>query len=254
MDIVKSTDTAMERYEAALLRRDNLIKEAEQYHFEYIREFGDLIQRSFELKIECIRKKKEIAFCQKLANQGKKIKRSDLVAFIEKEMEEYRKELKALVEDVKASKESRTLSPLEVKKVKEIYRRMAKLIHPDLHPELAGNEELKVLWERIMIAYTHNQLKELQELEVMVNAFLKNNGIVPSELEIPDLEDKILKVEKEIEKIITTDPYLFKLLLTDPVSRQERKQEYLDEIGSYEKYSAQLSEVLDTFEIEEMLS
>ena len=254
MEIVKSTDTAYEKYESLLLRRDNLVREAEQYHFEYIREFGDLIQRSFELKIECIRKKKEIAFCQKLANQGKTIKRSDLVQFIENEMEKYHEELKKLVDDVKASKESTKISVRQARMVKETYYRLAKLIHPDLHPELAGDEKLLILWERIMIAYAHNQLAELQELEVVVKAHLKSRGIGPSNVEIPDIEVKIKKVEEEIEKIITTDPYLFKLLLTDPVSREERKQQYLEDIEAYEKYSAQLSKVLDTFEIEEMLS
>ena len=47
---------------------------------------------------------------------------------------------------------------------------------------------------------------------------------------------KILEVEKEIEEIITTNPYLYKLILSDERSREEQRQEYLSEIEAYEKY------------------
>ena len=54
-DIIKVKNTAYSKYEEVLLRRDNLRKEAEHYHMEYIRVFGDLITDAFEKKIECIR-------------------------------------------------------------------------------------------------------------------------------------------------------------------------------------------------------
>jgi septation ring formation regulator EzrA len=254
MEIVRVKNDAYGRYEEALHRRDNLLKEAELYNYGYIREFGDLIQKSFELKIECIKKKKEIAYCQRMANQGKKINRYDLVDFIEKEMYAYYKELAGIVEDVAASKKSRKLSPAKIKKIKEIYYRLAKLIHPDLHPDLAGDEVISEYWRRIMIAYTHNMLDELEELEFMVKTYLDENGIRPSDVEIPDIEGKIRAVEEEIHEILTTVPYLYKLILSDEVSIGEQKQEYLNEIEAYREYSKQLSEVLDTFDIEEMLS
>lgn len=54
-DIIKVKNTAYSKYEEVLLRRDNLRKEAEHYHMEYLRVFGDLITEDFEKKIECIR-------------------------------------------------------------------------------------------------------------------------------------------------------------------------------------------------------
>ena len=47
-DIIKVKNTAYTKYEEVLLRRDNLRKEAEHYHMEYIRVFGDLITDAFE--------------------------------------------------------------------------------------------------------------------------------------------------------------------------------------------------------------
>ena len=60
MDIIKLKNTSYTKYEEVLLRRDNLRKEAEHFHMEYIREFGSLIIKAFEIKVECIRKKKMI--------------------------------------------------------------------------------------------------------------------------------------------------------------------------------------------------
>ena len=61
MEIIKVKNAALSKYEELLLRRDNLRKQAENYNLAYIREFGDLIEEEFRIKIECIRKKKEIA-------------------------------------------------------------------------------------------------------------------------------------------------------------------------------------------------
>ena len=49
-----------EEYAELLVRRDQLFKEAESYMTSYTAEFGDLITANFELKIECIKKKKII--------------------------------------------------------------------------------------------------------------------------------------------------------------------------------------------------
>ena len=58
--VVKVKNVGYAKYEEVLLRRDNLRKDAESFHLEYIRVFGDLITESFRLKVECIRKKKMI--------------------------------------------------------------------------------------------------------------------------------------------------------------------------------------------------
>ena len=254
MDIVKVKNASYAKYEEVLLRRDNLRKTAENYHLEFIRVFGDLITDSFRLKIECIRKKKMIAYCQQLVNQGKEINRNALTAHIEKQMLQYRKELDSMLADVKAVKNSKLVSPMDIQKIKKLYYALVKLIHPDLHPELADDEVLKDYWQRIVIAYNYNCLKDLEELDMLVRTHLEEKGVSVSELEVEGIDEKIIKVEQEIEEIITTNPYLYGLFLKDQGEIARKKQEYKDEIQSYQKYSEQLDEVLGTFEIKEMLS
>lgn len=250
MEIVKVKNTSYSRYEEALLRRDNLRKEAEHYHMEYIRVFGDLITQTFERKIECIRKKKMIAYCQRQVNAGKKISGVNLDSFIAQEMARYQEELLSMINDVRAVKDSKRVSASDFEKIKKIYYKLVKMIHPDMHPELADDEQIKDYWQRIVIAYTYNQLKDLEELELLVTSYLEENGQQVTDIEIDDLDDKIAAVEGEISNIISTDPYLYKMLLENEEEKLRRKQEYLDEIASYDIYSAQLDEVLTTFEIE----
>ncbi len=256
MDIIKGKNTSYSAYEEVLLRRDNLRKEAEHYHMEYIRVFGDLITASFEKKIECIRKKKMIAYCQKQVNRGKRIDAGRLDSFIAGEMAQYRKELEEMISDVKAIRDSRRVSDSDMEKIKKTYYRLVKKIHPDMHPELAGDETIKEYWQRIAIAYTYNRLEELEELELMVASYLEREGlgVVDVEVDVADLKEKIAAVEEEIGRIISTNPYLYMVLLEDEAEVRRRKQEYRDEIAGYEEYSAQLDEVLGTFEIERKLS
>ena len=117
-----------------------------------------------------------------------------------------------------------------------------------------SDEKIKEYWQRIVIAYTYNQLKELEQLDVMVMAYLQSEGLEAVDLELDDLDDRVAETEEEIKNIISTNPYLYKQLLQDEAQTLQRKQEYQDEIASYEIYSAQLDEVLATFDIERKLS
>ena len=162
MAIIKTEKTTeYEEYELLLLRRDNLRKEAEQFHLNYLRVFGDLMTEVFQQKVECIRRKKIIAYCQKLANRGADINRADLDAYIDQVMAEYRTELEQMIRTVSAIKNSGKISSYDKKKVKEIYYRLVRLIHPDIRPELAQDEVIRDYWQRIVVAYRHNDIEEL---------------------------------------------------------------------------------------------
>ena len=64
--------------------------------------------------------------------------------------------------------------------------------------------------------------------------------------DIPDLEDRIAKVEAEIKEIMDKDPYQYKFLLNDPVAIQTKKKALAEEKQNYNDYSAALDEKLES--------
>ncbi len=250
MAIVKTEKTTeYEEYELLLLRRDNLRKEAEQFHLNYLRVFGDLMTEVFQQKVECIRRKKIIAYCQKLANRGADINRADLDAYIEQVMAEYRTELEQMIRTVSAIKNSGKISSYDKKKVKEIYYRLVRLIHPDIRPELAQDEVIRDYWQRIVVAYRHNDIEELEELDVLVRTYLKQHNIEAGEISLSNIKERITAIEKEIQTIISTDPYQYRFILEDKNAVNDRKQELKDELKSFREYGEQLDEVISSFNI-----
>ncbi|MBQ1407036.1 MAG: hypothetical protein IIY88_02770 [Eubacterium sp.] len=191
MDLVKAVNSRFEEYEKLLLERDQLEKEAGQIWTAYVKVFGQLISDVFEQKIECIKRKKMIAYYQKALNCGEVIDPGKMSEFIEREMASYYVELKQMLEENRLCENSGTHSPYEVKRSKTLYRRLAKLIHPDINPETDRHEVLMDLWNRICIAYGHNDVKSLSELEVLVRKALKELGCGDEiTVEIPDIEAK----------------------------------------------------------------
>ncbi|HPY85255.1 MAG TPA: hypothetical protein PLS20_09510 [Ruminococcus flavefaciens] len=68
-----------------------------------------------------------------------------------------------------------------------------------------------------------------------------------TEITIPDIDFKIERLYEEIEKIKTTDPYLYKNLLEDSASVQEKKNALDEELNEYKEYAKQLDQELKQF-------
>ncbi|MBQ6662869.1 MAG: J domain-containing protein [Firmicutes bacterium] len=254
MEAIDERKRLLARYEETILRRDRAQKEAENYYIAYISVFGDLITETFRMKIACIRKKKMIAYCQQQANRGQSVNEQALEEYLAREMQEYEEELATLIENVQTAKSGTPVSTRARKEIKEIYYRLAKLIHPDLHPELAEDETIQEAWRRIVLAYRHNDAEALAEEEQLVLAHLELLGIGESEISIENLEERIRRLDAEIAEIHATDPYQYRFLLDDREAVKEKKKELREEYQVYEEYAAELDRVLSGFQRERVYS
>ena len=81
--IMENSKARSDEYEELLLRRDQLFRESGSYMTAYTQEFGDLITANFELKVECIKKKKTISYCRRRLNRGLSINADRMNAEIE---------------------------------------------------------------------------------------------------------------------------------------------------------------------------
>ena len=240
MDIIRVADGDYDRYEELLLQRDQLEKEAYKYQQAYTREFGDLAIEAFQLKIDCISLKKSIAFCVAAKNRGEEPDKAKLREFLAKQMAAYRAKLEEMMQQRAAAEKGRPLAPYEVSEIKKIYRRIAKLLHPDISTLTKEYPELAELFRRVMIAYQCNDLQELRDLETLINKVLEDNGIETVNIAIPNVAGRIIELENEIEQILTTEPYLYKTLLADEFRVQEKKDGFKKEIEEYRTYKEQL--------------
>ncbi len=243
-EIINTGDSAYDRYEELLMRKSALAKECLLLEQEYTRIFGEAILTLCRLQIECARKKKTIEFCQASLNRGEEPDEAALQEFIRRETRALQSHFRKMAEEYKSAKEVGMISEADLVKIRKIYRRTAKLLHPDLHPEVAESEELQELWNQVSAAYACNDLKALEELEVLAAAALADRNGVEWKVEVPDLEDRIAELEKEIAGIMDRDPYQYKFLLQDPNAVEEKQQSLREEIELYRDYSARLDKML----------
>ena len=165
-------------------------------------------------------------------------------------MAEYNKQLKAMIDDNEACKNAKRIPQHDLMKIKQIYRRIARKLHPDLNPLTEQHEKLMELWQRNLTAYNCNDLKEIEEVEILVDKALAELGQGSTEITIPDIDVKIKKLYEEIEKIRTTDPYLYRKLLDDPALVKEKNRELDEELKEYKEYAHQLDQQLKQFIVE----
>ncbi len=243
-EIINGGSASYGRYEELLLRRSALRKECLHLEKEYTRIFGEEILALCRLQVECARKKKTLEFCQRAVNRGEEPDEAELHAFIRHETRALQEHFRRMSEEYESSKQAADVREKDLLRIRKIYRRIAKLVHPDLHPEVAQSEEMQDLWNKVSVAYACNDLKELEELEVLVSAALADRGGDGWTVEVPDLEARITALEAEITRIMDTDPYQYRFLLPDPEAVKEKKDSLQEQIGEYRDYSAKLDEML----------
>ena len=237
-----------EKYKDLVLRREKLLKDARKFYIEFIKVFGELIEKEYNVKLECIKLKKTIAFCQARQNRSAPVFRSELDAYIDSAMEEYYDELESLIAVRDA--EQTSVAFIDYCKIKKLYRRLAMAIHPDLHPALFAHEEIAELWDRVSLAYQNNDYSELQSLELLVADAVKRYEQTEMEVSIEDAEAKIGLLQQEIDNIIHSDPYCYNKLLRDDDAIAEVKAELRSSIEEYEEYLSELQAEAAKFKVE----
>ena len=244
MDLIKSNDTKYEEYENLLLERDQVRKDAESIWISYVQSFGQLISDVYEEKLECVKCKKTISYYQAALNHGGVVDPEAMRQHLDREMAFYYINLKKMQKDNEQCKDAKHSTAYQVQRSKTLYRRLAKLLHPDINPETDRREELMDLWQRIITAYGHNNVKELSELEVLTRKVLKELGAGEIKIDIPDIDGRIEALKEEIYDITHTEPYTHQDLLSDPEAVEKKKAELNEELGSYRKYRKELEDVI----------
>ena len=245
MEAIDSEQSRLEEYEELLVRRDQLLKKANSYRISYTAEFGDMLTENFKLKIECIKLKKSISYCRRRLNRGLAIDATKMRMEIEQEMKLYYVQLKEMMKETINAKSAMVVDEYRVMRSKKIYHRLVSILHPDVNKKITENEVLMELWNRIVEAYHRSDADTLDELEVLVHKTMEELGDAGIDLNLSDIEQRIEKVERQINEIITTEPYTYGEILYDEETRKAHREQLQAEHDDYEQYFAALQKALD---------
>ena len=239
-------DDNIKIYESLLNEKAALEKDCFKYSIEYSREFGEDIEKLFELKVEAISLKKKIAYCVKKKYRNEEINLSQLEQYIDEEILDYQRRLKELIDYNKYAKEDKgvSISFEEGKKIKKLYYQIVHLIHPDLHPEYKSDKQISELWDKSVTAYKCNDYKSLMEAYDQIIIKTQNEDIY-----IENIVGKIELIKSEIEDIKDNEPYIYKFILDDEIEIKELHQKLTSEIKDYDEYIAKLKNDLKSFQI-----
>ena len=244
MELIRLTDGDYSQYEELLLKRDEAEKQADHMFMEYTRIFGDITTEIFKLKVECIAIKKSISYIVMIKNRGEELDPRKLAEYIEERMAVYQAELDEMIRTNEESKKGVQISAYQEKEIKRVYRKLAKLLHPDLSNLTERHPELAEIFQRIMIAYKCNNYKEIKELEFLVSKALDDLGEERLEVVIPNIEEKIKELEDEIKGIITSEPYIYYQYINDREKQEAKMLEFQEEKETYIKYKEELKKNL----------
>ena len=241
-----------ETLERLILEKEDLLREAEQLRLGYLKEFGDYVAETYQAKMECIRIKKMIAYCDAFKEKGKPINKAELEVYVENDMKSFEKAYSDLIEDIADIRNTPVMSGAKEYRFKRMFARLAKRIHPQLRPETLKNSVLNEYWNQITTAYRFNNYDILKELSRLVQTWLKEQPDAFHGEPVTAGAELIQGIEEEIQTITSNYPYLYRYILESEIERNGQIQEFESETENYRNYAKQLEQQLETYKIEDL--
>ena len=216
-----SQEYLFDLYRSLIIKRDELKNNAEQNEKKYYQMFGDLYKEYYGLMIECIFLKKRIAYCQRCNNLHITIYKEEIESYMDAVKEDYMYQLEHLKSHKQRVKKS--LNTDGMKQAKKIFKRIVKRIDKE-HP----------LWERSIDSYRYNDLKELMNIEALVDYETHSTR---HNIAITYLLIRISSIKEEIDFYVSQPPY----------SPQEKEESLKKEILKYRFYKNNLDKQYHCF-------
>ena len=231
--------------EALVLKRDNLLLvESKELESLYMKELGYLELEVYEAESNARYLKRKYEMMQAAMNRREPINTPE----IEKKLEERAEEFKKVYEEFRKKAKEAEEQEAGVNRLKKLYRKIVKAMHPDLHPD--QDEKTKELFKRAMAAYEKGDLQTLEEIAQIIEGEEPENAedLLASLLkERERLRSLIQGIREQIRLIINRYPFTKKELLHDPVrlkAEQDRLKERLEHAAQRaEAYQKKIEEL-----------
>lgn len=237
-----------------LLERDELqFVICKNIETDYMLKIGSIEYQLYKAQCAALRLKRKIELIQIKKNRQEKIIISAIEETLDNELAEYQKQLDAQIakmnEALKRSK-AEILSDEDRKELKKLYRKIVKVLHPDINPDVS---EVQVqLFDHAVFAYKNGDLRMLRMIgEMVINQSLPEqhtDAMAQLAKEKERLQRLIKSIRESIENIKSEYPYTMKEILEDTEKTQKKREEFESILEQYNEiiliYKAKIEEML----------
>lgn len=152
-------------------------------------ELGHTILAYMNMHLYFLKLKRKIELLQMHINQNRQVNMNEIESSLYAEFQEWISQISKLEKDIRVARQTTFdfLKPEDSIRLQEIYRKLVRILHPDLNKNITDNQ--KILWNRVQDAYKNLDLEGLLNLEILA-------GSEEPISEISSLEVLIKKKEK----------------------------------------------------------
>ena len=237
-----------------LLERDELqFVICKNIETEYMLKLGSIEYKAYEAQCAALRLKRKIELIQAKKNRQEKVIISAIEETLDTEFAEYQKKLDEQIDkmnDALKRSKAEVLSDEDNKKLKKLYRKIVKALHPDINPDVS--ETQVNLFDNAVQAYKNGDLNTLRIIGEMVG-----NSPLPEQHkdamtqlveERERLQGLLKSIRESIDNIKSEYPYTMKEIIEDEEQTEQKKKELENILSQYNElisiYKAKIEEMI----------
>lgn len=237
-----------------LLERDELqFVICKNIETEYMLKLGSIEYKAYEAQCAALRLKRKIELIQAKKNRQEKVIISAIEETLDTEFAEYQKQLNEQIDkmnDALKRSKAEVLSDEDNKKLKKLYRKIVKALHPDINPDVS--ETQVDLFDNAVQAYKNGDLGTLRIIGEMVgNSPLPEqhkDALTQLNEEKERLQNLLKAIRDSIEQIKSEYPYTMKEIIEDEEQTEQKKKELENILSQYNElisiYKAKIEEMI----------
>lgn len=237
-----------------LLERDELqFVICKNIETEYMLKLGSIEYKAYEAQCAVLRLKRKIELIQAKKNRQEKVIVSAIEETLDSEFAEYQKQLDEQIDkmnDALKRSKAEVLSDEDNKKLKKLYRKIVKALHPDINPDVS--EAQVQLFDNAVQAYKNGDLNTLRIIGEMVgNSPLPEqhkDALTQLNEEKERLQHLLKAIRDSIEQIKSEFPYTMKEIIEDEEQTEQKKKELENILSQYNElisiYKAKIEEMI----------